>query len=136
LSDDREERNILPPVPLVAGDIAALQSWAQVAKAPTLAMQLSKVENAGWLARRVSPTAGENRLTFGQPASGASPAIKTGDTLVIYIKGHGLALDVSASEKPDVRPILVKSLSETDLSSPWYRDEQHVIDIRELLQEL
>src|SRR3954453_12174724 len=69
LSDDREERNILPPVPLVAGDIAALQSWAQAAKVPNVALQLSKIENAGWLARRLSPASGENQLPFARPAS-------------------------------------------------------------------
>src|SRR6478672_8441330 len=50
LSDEREERNILPPVPLVAGDVAALQAWAQAAKVPSLSLQLSKVEDENWLA--------------------------------------------------------------------------------------
>src|SRR4051812_40725326 len=61
LSDDREERNILPPVPFVTGDVAALQSWAEAAKMPALALQLSKVETADWLARRLSPTAGDGQ---------------------------------------------------------------------------
>jgi hypothetical protein len=136
LSDDREERNILPPVPFVSGDVASLQSWAQAAKVPSLALQLSKVENPAWLARRLSPSPGENQLSFPRSAAGGSSAIKNGDMLVIYIKGHGLALDVSKNDKPDVRPLIVKSLSEGDLSAAWYSDDRHVVDVRELLQQL
>src|SRR6187401_933859 len=36
LSDNREERNILPPVPFAHGDMEALQHWAQLAKVPSL----------------------------------------------------------------------------------------------------
>lgn len=134
LSDDREERNILPPVPFVGGDIAALQNWADAAKIPSLALQLSKVENAAWLAKQLTSTSPENRLGFLR--AGAKFELNNGDTLVVYVKGHGFAIDTSNGEKPDVRPVLIKSLGETDLASSWYRDERHVIDVRQFLEAL
>src|SRR5262249_49092680 len=68
------------------------------------------------------------------------------DTVVVYIKGHGLALDVSdqspanattvGSNSDNIRPILIKSLSETDLARSWYTDDDLVIDVGQMLQAL
>jgi hypothetical protein len=143
LSDDREERNILPPVPYITGDSAALQSWTQSARMPSLVLQLSKVESAASLARQLSPESTGSRLNFSTAASGEVPLAQK-DTLVVYIKGHGLVIDDTGegtagrdkvgSAPASLRPVIVKSLSENDLAGAWYRDSTLLLDVRQLLQ--
>ena len=78
----------------------------------------------------------QNRLPFTLEGHSGELRLGASDTLVIYIKGHGLAIDISQTDAPDVRPLLIKSLSETDLATPWFRDEAHTIDVGVLLAGL
>src|SRR5262245_3105882 len=135
LTSDREERT-LPLVPFSAGDSEALLAWARAAKVPASHQQLSEIANSRDLVRRLGPEASaENRFSFMLEGTGRPSRFAATDALVIYIKGHGLAVDVGDS-KPDVRPLIITSLSETDLAGPWFRDESHVIDVSALLGEL
>jgi hypothetical protein len=137
LTSDREERT-LPLVPYVDGDRDALLEWARAAKVASCQRELSDVSTPQSLARQLAPAASAaDRLTFALAGRrGGEYQISSGDTLVIYLKGHGLAIDVSTDEKPDIRPLLVKSLGESDLTGPWYRDEALTIDVAVWLREL
>src|SRR5262249_17527029 len=111
LTSDREERT-LPLVPYVEGDREALLQWARAAKVATCQRQLSDVATPQAFARQLMPGARTSEgVSFTlEGRGGGDYQVAPGDTLIIYVKGHGLALDVSTGDKPDIRPLLVKSL--------------------------
>src|SRR5262245_8999820 len=136
LTSDREERT-LPLVPYAEGDSQALFDWARAAKVPARQAQLMEVDTPDSFVRRLArDDDATKRLTFSLGEKGSSSFLGPTDTLVLYIKGHGLAIDVSDGERPDMRPLVVKSLSERDLAGAWFRDPGLTIDVSELLREL
>ena len=121
ITDDRKELATVPPVPMLEQDEAALQSWAQATKVPMLSRKLpALLATASFLNTLFSPTEGFEFTTF--DAAGKSSvgrqALRKGDTLLLYIRAHGMAVLPSKGTDPD--PYLVTSfagLSETSAAN-------------------
>ncbi|WP_254509714.1 hypothetical protein [Anatilimnocola floriformis] len=112
ITDDRKELATVPPVPMLEQDEAALQNWAQAAKVPTLSRKLpALLQTTTFLNTLFSPTDGFEFTTFdtaGKP-SASRQSIRKGDTLLLYIRAHGIAVLPTKGTEP--LPYLVTSFA-------------------------
>lgn len=137
VSSEREERTS-PLVPYVAGDRRALLDWAAAANVPTSDLTLGDLPALSALRQWLAPgdPAGERAVFERRGKSPGKYRIGKNDRLVIYIKAHGFALDVSKTGQKDIQPLLVKRLNEEDLATAWQESAAHVLNAGQLLQEL
>lgn len=109
ITDDRTEYATVPPVPMLKGDEQALLGWAREAKVPTLLSKLSVVKDIGPFIDSLSsaaPTRPRFELLDSAPGTGGQDyPLKKKDTLIVYIRGHGLATLPPGATNP--QPILV-----------------------------
>lgn len=132
----REDRT-LPLVPYVAGDVRALLDWAVATKVANCQLTLGEIANSAWLSKRINPLSeAADKLAFERPGSSAEFRLGKGDRLIVYIKAHGLALDVAGSGEPDIQPVLIKRLSERNLATAWYQSEDSVLRVADLVKQL
>ena len=110
ITDDREEFATVPPVPMLEQDEAALKSWAQATEAPFLSRKLSSLKGVKSFCD--SLFAASDGLEFetldvlGKPTV-QRETFRKGDTLLLHIRAHGLALLTPG--QPEPQPFLVKS---------------------------
>ncbi|MEX2176506.1 MAG: caspase family protein [Pirellulaceae bacterium] len=141
LSDDREDRNTIPPVPFVEADLEALRKWAQAANVPVCERSLADIPAPQSFVRSLLSGRDGQRSGIEFQRNDKRPvSLQPGDTLVIYVKGHGIALDLGTDEQPRVVPLLVTSLTEEDLGGNWGKSggtsRDCKLNVAELLKEL
>lgn len=137
LRDDRAERNILPPVPSLEADLEALWEWARAARMPVAELPLSRLDTPQTLAQWLSPADAHAPLRFARHRGtpGEVP-LTPRDTLIVYVKAHGIALRPAASDPPQLVPLLLKTLVEEDLASDWSQSPAKVLPVGPLFTAL
>jgi hypothetical protein len=135
LGDQRQDRHILPPVPF-AKDIEALLGWAGAANVPACELGLDEIGKLSRWAGASPEATPELQFSYRGNQRGKVAAPLRGDTLLVYIKGHGLAVDLGTEEAPDVQPVLIKNLPDDALAGDWLRSSSSVVKVGDLLGEL
>lgn len=132
ITDDREEFATVPPVPMIAQDQAALHSWARATKAPAANRKLSVLKSIGSFCDSLfTSREGFEFETFdplGQPVL-QRETFRKGDTLLLHIRAHGMAL--LTPDNPQPQPFLITSFKSMD-DLP----QSNAIPVAELLKTL
>ena len=127
LDSDRRERATIPLVPYLAADQDAVVSqWAHPAGMYAVRRPLDKVASWQALLEDLNGAAGVFQNAGQQPAS-----LSDRDTLVIYVRAHGAVADLGEDGRPELRPVLIKSLSEGELAGDWTKSQ--MLDVGTLL---
>ena len=137
LRDDRAERNILPPVPSLHADVDALWQWAQAARVPALELPLSRLDTPQSLTQWLTSAIDRDVLRFSrQRGTPGTERLAPGDTLIVYIKAHGIAVHQPSAGQAALTPLLLKTLTEDDLATNWWTQDRYVLPLGPLLESL
>lgn len=128
ITDDRKEYATVPPVPMIEQDQAALEEWARATQAPFLQRKLSSLKKVETFCNLLF--SGSDGFEFETvDALGNSvrqqQAFRKGDTLLLHIRAHGMALLTKDSAQP--QPFLVRSFKDLEIDT---------ISVAELLKTL
>jgi hypothetical protein len=115
ITDDRDEYATVPPVPMLQQDEVELRRWAQATKAPFLTRKLSALRSVKAFCDSLFSAAEglefETVDPLGNPVR-QRETFRKGDTLLLHIRAHGMAMLWGEEQKP--QPFLIRSFKSLD----------------------
>ncbi len=134
ITDDRKEFATVPPVPMLEQDEAALKVWAQATRVPILLRKLDALQSVSTFCTNLfsvtEPFEFETLDDADQPKL-SQRVLRKDDTLVIYVRAHGVAVLPGKDDNGQPQPYLVTSFEGLEDLTP-----QNSISVAELLKSL
>ncbi|QDU28252.1 hypothetical protein ETAA8_33520 [Anatilimnocola aggregata] len=109
---DREELGTVPPVPMLERDEQALKDWAQATEVPVHFAKLKGLRPVDEFCRKLGSDEEQPRfetVTADGTLRPSNKSLRKQDTLIIYIRAHGLAMIEGKDPQAKPTPFLVTS---------------------------